>query len=63
MQVPGDALVIMNGTVIDGTGRAPIADGVVVIDGDRILAVGVFYPASSTRTRTALTLLRSGAPF
>jgi imidazolonepropionase-like amidohydrolase len=40
MQVPGDALVIMNGTVIDGTGRAPIADGVVVIDGDRILAVG-----------------------
>ncbi len=40
MQVPDDALVIMNGTVIDGTGTAPIADGVVVIRGDRILAVG-----------------------
>lgn len=39
-QVPADALVIRNGTVIDGTGRAPIADGVVVIDGDRILAMG-----------------------
>ncbi|UCC82157.1 MAG: amidohydrolase family protein [Gemmatimonadota bacterium] len=39
-RVPGDALVIRNGTVIDGTGRAPIADGVLVIQGDRIVAVG-----------------------
>jgi imidazolonepropionase-like amidohydrolase len=36
---PG-ALVIANGTVIDGTGAAPIADGVVVIEGDRIASVG-----------------------
>lgn len=39
-QVPDDALVIMNGTVIDGTKRTPIADGVVVIQGDHIVAVG-----------------------
>jgi imidazolonepropionase-like amidohydrolase len=39
-QVPDDALVIRNGTVIDGTGRAPIADGVVVLHGDSIVAVG-----------------------
>jgi imidazolonepropionase-like amidohydrolase len=38
--VPDDALVISNGTVIDGTGKAPIADGVVVVQGDRIVAVG-----------------------
>lgn len=35
-----DALVIENGTVIDGTGAAPITDGIVVIQGDRIAAVG-----------------------
>jgi imidazolonepropionase-like amidohydrolase len=39
-RVPDDALVIRNGTVIDGTGRALIADGVVVVQGDRIVAVG-----------------------
>jgi imidazolonepropionase-like amidohydrolase len=39
-RVPDDALVIRNGAVIDGTGRAPIADGVVVVQGDRIVAVG-----------------------
>ena len=32
--------VIINATVIDGTGRAPIPNGVILIDGDRILAVG-----------------------
>ena len=34
------ALVLSGGTVIDGYGNPPIANGVVVIDGDRILAVG-----------------------
>jgi imidazolonepropionase-like amidohydrolase len=33
-------LIITNGTVIDGTGADPIADGMVVIAGDRITAVG-----------------------
>lgn len=34
------ALVISGATIIDGTGRAPISDGVVVIEGDRITAAG-----------------------
>ncbi|MBI4785938.1 MAG: amidohydrolase family protein [Chloroflexi bacterium] len=38
--VVADALVVRNGTVIDGTGRAPIRDGVVVIAKDKIAAVG-----------------------
>jgi imidazolonepropionase-like amidohydrolase len=33
-------LVIMYGTVIDGTGADPIEDGIVVIEGDRITFVG-----------------------
>jgi imidazolonepropionase-like amidohydrolase len=33
-------LVLFNGTVIDGTGSSPIPDAVVVIGGERILAVG-----------------------
>jgi imidazolonepropionase-like amidohydrolase len=36
----GAALVLAGGTVIDGYGDAPIPDGIVVIEGDRILAVG-----------------------
>ncbi len=39
-QVAADALVIENGTVIIGNGADPILDGVVVIQGDRIVAVG-----------------------
>ena len=46
--VAGAALVLSGGTVIDGYGNAPIPDGIVVIDGERILAVGgvgqVFIP-------------------
>lgn len=34
------ALVITGATLIDGTGAAPLADAVVVIQGDRISAVG-----------------------
>ncbi|MGH8198003.1 MAG: amidohydrolase family protein, partial [Steroidobacteraceae bacterium] len=34
------ALVLAGGTVIDGYGNAPIPDGIVVIENDRILAVG-----------------------
>ena len=40
IQIPRNALVVRNGTVIDGTGRPPIVDGVVVVQGERILAVG-----------------------
>ena len=34
------ALVLLGGTVIDGTGKPPIKDSAVVIQGDRIIAVG-----------------------
>jgi imidazolonepropionase-like amidohydrolase len=38
--VPDDALVVWNGTVIDATGRLPIRDGIVVVQGYRITAIG-----------------------
>jgi imidazolonepropionase-like amidohydrolase len=38
--IPADALVIVNGLVIDGTGSAPIPDGMVATWGTRIVAVG-----------------------
>lgn len=37
---PADALVLTNGAVIAGTGAPPIPDGVVVIQRERIVAVG-----------------------
>jgi imidazolonepropionase-like amidohydrolase len=40
IRVPADATVIMNGTVIDGMGNPAIPDGVVLVQGDTILAVG-----------------------
>ncbi|NIM51473.1 MAG: hypothetical protein GTN78_04365 [Gemmatimonadales bacterium] len=39
-RIPEDALLVRHGTVIDGTGAPPIVDGVVVVQGDRILAIG-----------------------
>src|SRR6266566_54045 len=45
-------LVLQGGTLIDGTGRSPIADAVVVVEGSRIKAVGtrgqVSIPAGAT---------------
>jgi imidazolonepropionase-like amidohydrolase len=34
------ALAIIGGTLIDGTGAAPVADSVVLIEGDRIVSAG-----------------------
>ena len=46
-----ETLVIEGGTLIDGTGRNPVRDAVVVIEGSRIKAVGtkgsVSYPAGA----------------
>jgi imidazolonepropionase-like amidohydrolase len=46
-------LVLINGTLIDGTGAEPVPDAVVVIQQDRILAVGcadqVNIPANAQR--------------
>jgi len=38
--IPEGSLVIRNGTVIDGTGGQPIQGGIVVVAGDRVVAVG-----------------------
>ena len=38
--VPSDALVLTNGTVIAGIGAPPIPDGIVVIQRERVIAVG-----------------------
>ena len=35
-----ESIVLSGGTVVDGYGGPPIANGVVVIEGERILAVG-----------------------
>lgn len=37
---PADTLVLVNGTLIDGTGAEPIPDAVLIIQGERIVAVG-----------------------
>ena len=38
--VPKNRLVIEGGTLIDGTGGAPLSDAVIVIEGNRIAAIG-----------------------
>jgi imidazolonepropionase-like amidohydrolase len=38
--IPPDVIVLVNGTLIDGTGADPIRDAVLIIQGERILAVG-----------------------
>jgi len=40
LQGQNNVLVIEGGTLIDGTGRAPVPDSVVVIEGQRIRSVG-----------------------
>jgi imidazolonepropionase-like amidohydrolase len=40
MHAQAQNLVIQGGTLIDGTGRAPIENSVIVIEGDRFKAVG-----------------------
>lgn len=38
--VPSATLVIENGTIFTGTGSTPVEHGILVVDGDRIVAVG-----------------------
>jgi imidazolonepropionase-like amidohydrolase len=56
VQAQDQILVLDGGTLIDGTGRAPINDAVIVIEGSRIKAVGakgqVSYPAIARVIRT-----------
>ncbi len=48
-------LVLEGGTLIDGTGRAPVPDAVILVEGGRIRAVGargqVSYPATANVPR------------
>src|SRR5215813_1726184 len=48
-------LVLEGGTLIDGTGKAPVANAVIVVDGNRITTVGVkgqvSYPANANVIR------------
>jgi imidazolonepropionase-like amidohydrolase len=50
-------LALVGGTLVDGTGRAPISDAAVVIDGDRIVAAGaqaqVTIPKDATVINTS----------
>lgn len=39
-EVQKDTLALVNGTVIDGTGSNPISNAVLVIQGERIMAIG-----------------------
>ena len=48
----GQTIAITGGTVIDATGRAPIADGVVIIENGKIKSVG---PAASTQVPSGMT--------
>jgi imidazolonepropionase-like amidohydrolase len=51
----GPVLVLEGGTLIDGTGRAPIADAAIVVEGARVQAVGtrgqLTYPANAKVVR------------
>jgi len=53
----GPVLVLEGGTLIDGTGRPPVTDAVVVVQGNRIQAVGrrgqVQVPAGATIIQTS----------
>jgi len=53
-----DVVVLKGATIIDGTGRAPQQNGVLVLDGERILAVGA--PAKVKVPRRARVLDLTG---
>src|SRR5688500_12217388 len=53
-------LVLSGGTVIDGTGRSPIPDAVVLIKDGRISAVGPRASTTLPRDPTARTIDTTG---
>lgn len=57
IRVPENALVVTNGTVIDGTGAPPVTSGAVVVQADRIMAVG---EATGFRIPESATIVDAG---
>src|SRR3954471_1973938 len=53
-------LVILNGTLIDGTGSAPVANKALVISGNRVRGVGALPAGVDTRDRNVTTIDASG---
>ena len=51
-----DVVVLKGATIIDGTGRAPQQNGVLVLDGERILAVGASAKVKVPRHARVLDL-------
>src|SRR3989475_5818315 len=54
--VSADVVVLKGATIIDGTGRAPQQNGVLVLDGERILAVGASAKVKVPRHARVLDL-------
>ena len=56
-------LVIVNGTLIDGTGGAPVANEALVIEGDRIRSVGPLPAGFDLRDDTHVDVLDAAGKF
>ncbi len=51
---PGGIIALVGGQLIDGTGRPPVKDAVVVVEGDRIVAAG---PRATTNVPAGATIV------
>ena len=60
---PRKLLVIVNGTLIDGTGRAPSANEALVIEGDRIRSVGPLPAGIDLRDDTHVEVIDAAGRF
>ena len=56
-------LVIVNGTLIDGTGRAPVANEALVIEGDRVRSVGPLPAGIDLRDDTHVEVIDAAGRF
>ncbi|HVG21265.1 MAG TPA: amidohydrolase family protein [Blastocatellia bacterium] len=54
------ALAVVGGTLIDGTGKAPVADSTVIIEGGVVTAVG---PSSQVKVPDGATRIDAGGKF
>jgi imidazolonepropionase-like amidohydrolase len=52
-------VLITCGTLIDGTGRAPVRDGRILVEGDRIVAVGPAEAVTAPRASETIDLSKS----